>query len=246
MILKSAYFPKKEYATKEALFDDFRKNIEDIISLKKAEVHKSFEKGISVTCKSLDLLKFTDQLKSIKIDDQYYYIAVNSTGILDMHEDWHLTGLWGKSVREQQGKNYLVADHELSIGSVIVRKEHIEMFTAKVPFAMVGKSYPGDTEVLVYKFLKSKVVDPKVKEWLDSGDDIEASVRMQYVVIEFAMDSNDPADSKEKGRYDQYINQIANKDDFDYIPYFFIIKEAKNIRESSLVIFGSNHVTGII
>jgi len=126
-------------------------------------------------------LKFTDQLKGIKIDDNFYYIAVNSTKVLDSHEDLHLDGIWKKTIKEQQGKNYLVTDHDLEIKSVVVRKEHIEMFTAKVPFSLIGKPYEGDTEVLIYKVPKNQVKCETVKDWLNSGDSIEGSVRMQYV-----------------------------------------------------------------
>jgi len=245
-VIKSRYFQNKEYATKEAMFDDFRKNIDDIITFKKAEIQKSCDKGSAVTCKSLDLLKLQDQVKALKIDDGYYYIAVNTTRILDSHEDLHVDGIWNKSIGEQQGKNYLVADHELTIDNVIVRKEHVEMLTAKIPFALLGKNYPGDTEALIYKVPKDKVIHSKAKEWLESGDEIEASVRMMYVTILFAMDSNDPMDATLKKNYDDYLPVIANKADFEYISYYFIIKEAKNVRESSLVPFGSNPVTGSI
>lgn len=245
-MIKSVYFPDKVFATKEDLFDSLRDNIGLIIDAKKADIQKSCEKGVSVSCKSLDLLKFQDQTKGITIDDAYYYIAVNTTKILDSHNDLHIDGLWNKSIKEQQGKNYLVADHELCINDVIVKKEYIEMFVAKLPFGILGKSYKGDTQALVYKFPKDKVIHAKAKEWLESGDEIEASVRMQYVTIEFAMDSNAPQDVTEKKRYDEFIGYIANKEDFEYIPYFFIIKEAKNVRESSLVVFGSNSVTGNI
>lgn len=245
-VIKSRYFPKSEFATKEDLFAHLRVNADSLIDLKKADIQKSCEKGLTVSCKSLDLKKFESQLKAIKIEDGFYYIAVNTTWVLDSHDDLHVDGIWGKSVKEQQGNVYLVADHDLCIDSVVVRKEHIQMFTAKLPFAMLGYDYSGDTEALIYKIPKDKIIHDKVKQWLDSGDAIEASVRMQYVVIEFAMDSNAPEDAPAKARYDSYIGKIANKDDFEYIPYFFIIKEAKNIRESSLVIFGSNPVTGNI
>ena len=86
----------------------------------------------------------------------------------------------------------------------------------------------------------------KIKEWLDSGDTIECSVRMQYVTILLALDSNNPDDATEKKNYDDYIDLIANKDEFEYISHFFIIKEAKNVKESSLVLFGSNSSTGVI
>lgn len=246
MILKNRLFPKKEYATKEALFDDVRSNVTDIIAMKKAEILKSCDKGVSVSCKSLDLNKLQEANKALKLDEGYYYIAVNTTRVLDSHDDFHWDGIWGKSVKEQQGTVYLCVDHELSIDGVAVRKEHVKMFTAKIPFAMIGYPYDGETEALIYQIAKDKIIHDKIKSWLDSGDAIEASVRMQYVTIELAMDSNDPQDVKAKERYDLYHPQIANKADFDYIPLFFVIREAKNVRESSLVIFGSNPVTGNI
>lgn len=246
MIFKSTYFKDRVFSSKEELFDQLRVNKDLIIDAKKSEIYKSVDKEQAVSVKSIDLLKFMDQNKAMTVDDNYYYFVVNSTKILDSHEDLHVDGIWNKSVKEIQGKNYLVEDHGLEISKVIARKEHIEIFTARVPFSVIGKRYAGDTEVLVYKVLKSKIISPTVKEWLDSGDTIECSVRMQYVTVLLAMDSNAPSDKTEKKNYDDYIDQIANRKDFDYIPYFFIIKEAKNVRESSLVVFGSNSSTGII
>ena len=43
-----------------------------------------------------------------------------------------------------------------------------------------------------------------------------------------------------------YFPLIANKEDFEEIEYFWIVKEAKNVYESSLVLFGSNGATGLI
>lgn len=245
-MIKSVYFPNKEFSTKEELFKELKENIDFISDAKKSQIQKSCEKGVAVKCKSLDLLKFTDQIKGIKIDDNFYYIAVNSTLILDSHEDLHLNGIWKKSAQEITGKNYLVADHELELHKVIVRKEHIEIFTAIIPFSLIGKPYEGNTEALIYKVPKAQVKDPVVKEWLESGDDIEGSVRMQYVNFVLCMDSNNPDDATEKENYDKYYPLIANKEDFECIWYFFAIKEAKNVRESSLVVFGSNNSTGIV
>ena len=58
---------------------------------------------------------------------------------------------------------------------------------------------------------------------------------MQYVKIELAMNSKNPQDKAEKDLYDEYIDTIANKADFDEIYYFWVVKEAKNIGESTLV-----------
>lgn len=245
-MFKSVYLQDKEFSTKEELFAELKSNKDLIIDAKKSEIYKSCDKGQSVVSKSLDLLQFSEQNKAIKIDDNFYYFAVNSTRILDSHDDLHVDGIWKKSVQEIQGKNYFVEDHELEISKVITRKEHIEIFTAKVPFSLIGKPYQGNTEILVYKIAKNQIKNDKVKEWLESGDSIECSVRMQYVTILLALDSNNPEDATEKKNYDDYVDLIANKSDFEYIPYFFVIKEAKNVKESSLVPFGSNSATGVV
>jgi len=237
----------REYVDSEQLFKDLREYKNDIISLKKAQIYKSCEKDVSITAKPLDYLKLSTQTKGIVIEDDYYYIAVNSTKILDSHKDLHVDGIWNKTVKEQQGKNYLVADHELKLENTIVRKEHVEMFTASIPFSIIGKNYDGDTEALIYKVRKDKVINKTAKEWLDSGDSIEASVRMQYTDIMFAVKSDSEEDKKDRETYDKYINVIVNKDDFDTeILYFWVVKQAKNIHESSLVILGSNSATGQI
>lgn len=243
-MIKSRYFKGQTFENKEELFKEMKNNLDLIIASKTAKIQKSCNKGLSIKCKKIDLSKYQEQNKQLVIEDNYYYIAVNSTRILDSHDDVHSDGIWDRTIDQIKGKNYLVADHKLETLSTIVRKEYLEIFTAIVPFSAIGKSYEGLTEILVYKFPKDKVLIKSIKEWLDSGDDIEASVRMQYIKLISCFDSSDPDNSDEKTNYDNYIGMIANKADFDYIPYFFVIKEAKNCKESSLVLFGSNASTG--
>ena len=50
----------------------------------------------------------------------------------------------------------------------------------------------------------------------------------------------------ETENYQKYFPLIANKDEFKQIEYFFIVKEAKNVMESSLLPFGSNSATAEI
>lgn len=246
-MFKSVYFPGEEFPTKEDLFKALKENINVIEDQKKAKIYESYKKGQSINLKPIDVSKFDiEQQKALKLDDNYYYIAFNSTRILDSHEDVHIDGLWKKTIQERQFKNYVVTDHELEILNTVVRKEYVELFTAKVPFSLLGKNYEGNTEILIYKFPKDKVQIPVVKEWLDSGDAIEGSVRMRYIKFVFCMDSNNPDDSELKANYDKYYPYIANKNDFEYIPYFFAILEASNEKESSFVLYGSNSTTGQI
>jgi hypothetical protein len=236
----------KSFDTEEMMFSELKLNKEDILSLKKAQIQKSCEKGTGVVSKSLGLVKLTEEIKNLPIDDNYHYIAVNATKILDSHGDLHVDGIWKKTIKDQQGKNYLVADHKLELDKVIARKGDIEMMVADIPFGLIGKSYEGNTQALIYKIPKDKIINQAAKEWLDSGDDIEASVRMRYVSIKMAMNSISPDDAEEFKTYNEYIDQIANKADFERIPYFFVVTEAENVKESSLVLFGSNSSTGVI
>lgn len=235
----------KSFDTQELMFKSLRDNSNHIIAQKKSIVYKSVNKGLSVDTKPLDALKLSTTVKGLSIDSDYYYIAVSTTKILDSHRDLHIDKCFNRTVKAQQGKVYLVDSHVLSVLTTLVKKEHIEMFTAIVPFAMVGQKYEGETEALIYKFRKDKVINDSAKQWLESGDSIQSSIRMQYVDIVFCMNSDDKEDVKYKDNYEQYYPLIANKEDFEEeIQYFWTVIELKNVAESSLVLFGSNHATG--
>lgn len=236
----------KEFSTKTEMFKALKDNKHEIISVKRASIQKSCNKGIGVSAKSIDVSKLGATTKGILTDDTYYYIAVNTTKVLDSHSDLHVDGIWNKTVKEQQGKNYLVTDHKMELANVVAKKDDIEMLIANIPFNSIGKAYEGNTQALIYKVLKTDIIHDLAKEWLKSGDDIEASVRMQYVNIELAMNSTAKEDKEEFKAFNDNVDSIANKSDFESIDYFWIVKEAKNIGESSLVLRGSNGATGIL
>jgi hypothetical protein len=239
-------FPNKTFATKEELFKELKANREIIIEAKKAEIYKSCDKGLSVSVNQEQVTKMLGAVKGLELDKDYYYFAVNTSKILDSHRDLHIDGNWDKTVREQQGKVYLVFDHQLKRNEIIAMKEDISMFTAEIPFSLIGKNYDGDTYALIYKVAKNRIINKDAKEWLNDGYSLEASVRMQYVKIELAVNTNDTDSVKEKETFDKYIDVIANKNEFKDLDYFWVVKEAKNVQESSLVMFGSNSATGTI
>jgi hypothetical protein len=236
----------KSFETKEQMFKELMANKEFIIKEKTSNILKSCEKGLSVVANQDAIFKALETNKALKLDNDYYYFVVNSSNILDSHRDLHVKGNWDKSVKEQQGKVYLVFDHQLKRNEIIAMKEDISMFTAEIPFSLIGKSYDGDTYALIYKVAKNRIVNKDAKEWLNDGYSLEASVRMQYVKIELAVNTNDTDSVKEKETFDKYIDVIANKNEFKDLDYFWVVKEAKNVQESSLVMFGSNSATGTI
>jgi hypothetical protein len=236
----------KSFETKEKMFKELMLNKEFIIKEKTSNILKSCEKGLSVVANQDAIFKALETNKALKLDNDYYYFVVNSSNILDSHRDLHVKGNWDKSVKEQQGKVYLVFDHQLKRNEIIAMKEDISMFTAEIPFSLIGKNYDGDTYALIYKVAKNRIVNKDAKEWLNDGYSLEASVRMQYVKIELAVNTNDTDSVKEKETFDKYIDVIANKNEFKDLDYFWVVKEAKNVQESSLVMFGSNSATGTI
>lgn len=243
-------FPDREFSDKKELFKALRESEKDLIKFKKKQVYKSRDKGASVKVRPIDFAKLSESIKAPFSDSNFYYIAVNTTKILDSHMDLHVNGIWNRTAKNQSGKNSLVDTHELSIRSTIAHEEDIEIFVQEIPFSMIGSSLKGSTEALIYKVPKDKIIDPKAKQWLEQGYRIEASVRMQYVQIELAMDSESPEDEYYKNNFDQYIDQIANKEQYEEtygdISFFWVVKEAKNVDESSLVLRGSNPETGQI
>jgi hypothetical protein len=237
----------KSFNTKDELFKALFENESLILNAKKSEIYKSFEKGHNIVTDQTAIKKaFDNSEKGIDFDENYYYIVVNSANFLDTHKDVHVDGNWEKTTKEQQGKVYLVFDHTLKRSEIIATAQDIEIFTAKVPWAFLGKNYEGETYSLVYKVLKEKIINNDAKEWLEKGYKLQASVRMQYVKIESAFNSDNPDYAKQKSVYDEYIQRIANKDEFEEIDYFWVVKEAKNVMESSLLLFGSNSATGVL
>lgn len=246
MTIKAKEFPGRTFATKDDLFKALMENKSLIIESKKAEIYKSHDKGLSITTNQQSIAKMSEASKSFNMDSDYYYFAVNSANILDSHSDMHIDNNWEKTVKEQQGKTYLVFDHQLKRSEIIAMKQDVEMFTATIPFKAIGKNYEGDTYCLIYKVKKDRIINAEAKQWLESGYDLEASVRMQYMDIDVAIDSKSSDMVKEKANFDTYYPLIANKSDFESIDYFWVVKQAKNVMESSLVMFGSNGATGLI
>lgn len=237
-----------EFESKRELFSALRTNHKDILAAKKAVIYNS-KRGENKG--AVDVIPITksvsdSETKGFEIDSDYYYIAVNTTNILDSHEDVSINGSWTKTAKEQQGNVYLIFNHDYDPQKTIVKKGDIEMFVASIPFSYLKKPYEGNTEALIYKFRKDKVISKLAKDWLESGDDIEASVRLRYVKLVYAANSDEIEDKEFKRNFDKYYPLIANKDDFKEILYFYAILEQQNILESSLVLSGSNSATGQI
>ena len=138
--------------TKTELFEILKKNESKLINIKTKKILKSNKKGISIFSHSTAINKELNKTnKDITIDEDYYYIVVNSTKILDNHEDLHLPKIWNRSAKNQNKKNYFVADHQTKVKSIISYPKDTEIFIAELSFKSMGLPFEGSAECLIYK-----------------------------------------------------------------------------------------------
>ena len=239
----------REFANDRDLFLALKENEPLILAQKKSEC-KSIDKGSAFVFNQNEIIKSfeNDTEKAFKTDNEHYYIVVNSADYLDSHKDLHVSGNWDKTVQDQQGKLWFIWSHEFGLTeNIIAFPNDVEVFTANVKWSALGKNYAGSTYSLIYKVKKENIQNKKIKEWLESGKPLQASVRMMYIKVLSAFNTDDKDFAEQKAVFDKYYDRIVNKDEFeDEIKYFWVVKEAKNHLESSLLPFGSNSATGNI
>jgi hypothetical protein len=237
--IKALEFPNESFETKGELFAHLKKYKETLIGLKKAKAINS------------DSIKATDirELEAIKaanVEDGFIHAVINTTKYLDSHNDLHLDGIWTKSVGEQQGKIYFVSDHDLTIKSVIAFPKDVEMKVEQIAWKDLGADFEGSTEALIFKVAKEDIQLKEAKTIIEQKVAIEHSVRMQYVNIDLAINSEEKDLAEERALWDSTIGLVANKAQALEQGYFWAVGEAKIFKEGSMVLSGSNDVTPML
>ena len=238
-MIKSIDFPNKVFTDKSELFKELRDNKEHLINLKKVTKN-------SASLKFNHFTKSENTIKALVMEEGYIYPVINTTKVMDSHNDVHIDGLWNKSIKEQQGKIYYIVNHELEIGKVIAYPKDVEVFTEVLQFSELGSNYEGSTQALVFKVSKDVIQYKEALKIIDEKIDIEHSVRMQYVTIFLCINSEEGGYKEEKANWDTYFSYVANKEDAEDNGYFWAVTEAKIYKEGSMVLSGSNDVTPLL
>jgi len=231
-------FKDRTFNSKEELHLALLENKDVLIDMKKSSVKHSDGSLLS-------LKKEDGATKSIHLKDGFFYPVINTTLFLDSHNDLHINNIWNKSVKEQQGLIYYLADHDLSVDKIIAHPQDIEISVKSIAWKDLGASYEGETQALVYKISKDKIRLESAKTIVNENIPIQNSVCMQYVKMLLCVDSKSPDFLEEKANYDKYFPMMVNKE-ADISGYFWAILEAKIYREGSMVIAGSNSLTPIL
>ena len=187
--MKPIYIPElnKTFTNQDQLFSELKKNENQIISLKKATIYKSAEKGQFATG-NLHLVETKAAIDGMK--SGYVYPIVNTTNYYDSHGDVHFPGIWNKTVKDQSGRIHYVLDHELKVNNVVVWPEDVGLLLKSVTWSVVGKEYPGMTEALVLELPEDKIKNADAKQVFAEKRSVQGSVRMQYVTIKLGINSD--------------------------------------------------------
>lgn len=235
----------KAFETKVELFNALKANEDKIISLKKAQKYESAEKG-QISIVGAYLKSDMANKAGLNTKQGFVYPVINTTRYMDGHDDVHFDGLWKKSLIEQSGKIFYLANHSKSIDDVIAWPEDVRAFTQLIDWSFVGKGFPGQTEALIFEIDETKIKKDSAIEAIKEKRKVQGSVSMFYVKIVMAVDSTEKEFAINKAYFDSRINMIANKEKAIEQGYFFGVEEAKINKEGSMVLEGSNDATEII
>lgn len=231
-------FPNKEFDSKEDLFKALVENKKELVSIKKSITKNAdaVSYGYVETIKS----NVNKAIASADLPQELTVkVVINTTNFLDSHGDVHIDGIWNKSVKDN--KTFLhLQEHDRSFDKIITdnAKASIQSMTWKE----LGFTYSGSTQALIFESTIDKLRNGFMLKQYANGWVKNHSVGMRYVQIELAINSSADYDKEYKDMWDEYYPIIANKEVADERGYFWVVKEAKII-EGSAVVMGSNSAT---
>jgi hypothetical protein len=238
-------YGNKEFATKKELFKFLTDNRDRLIAQKKA-VKKEADcpviiKPVIVANQKQTASKAAGEgemepnlPESLKV-----VCIINTTNFLDGHNDLHIPGLWTKSLQENRMIMHL-QEHEMEFEKIIADGDNLKAYVKKYKWSELGFAYEGETEALVFESEILRKRNEYMLEQYSNGWVRNHSVGMQYVKMDFAINSEDYPNEYEAWK--KYYPQIANKEVADQRGYFWYVLEAKCI-EGSAVPLGSNTAT---
>jgi len=227
------------YENKADLFKWLKENKTFLLQAKKAQIKEAdavlFAQGAS-TPEAVNKAETQAQPDPTKLQVK---AVINTTNLMDSHDDVHIKGIWNKSLNERKSY-YLLQEHQMKFDKVI--SDEVKASAVEISWAELGQSYEGKTQALVFDATLEQKVNPFMFEQYQNGRVKNHSVGMQYVKIQLAVNSEDKYFKDEKETWDKYVGEIVNRELAEDKGYFWAVTEAKII-EGSAVLVGSNRVT---
>jgi len=231
----------KDFDTKEEKIEWLVKNKADLVESAKSKNKEADGYGVTYMVSSE---KGLDANKAENSDQEENVLTVkaiiNTTGLMDSHDDVHIKGIWKKTLSEFKRPKHLQEHESRKFSHIISDGDDLSVKTQSFTWRELGFDKEGSTQALVFESKVRKSRNPFMYEQYKNGWVTNHSVGMRYVKIEFAV--NDNQYEEEKTVWDRYIDQVANPELAEEKGYFWAVTEAK-MMEGSAVPNGSNSIT---
>ncbi len=236
-----------EFQSVKEKIDFLVKNKEVLKNQKKSAIKRGDSIITAISCgpSGLKLSNKTskeDSLVSSEMNEDVLLVkaVINTTWLMDSHDDVHADGLWTKSLKENKRIMHVQEHKTNEFDKIISSGSDLKASVKKYTWKELGYDIEGETEALLFesKVRKDRNVfmhNQYKNNWVDNH-----SVGMQYVKLFLAV--NDKDYKEEKSLWDANIDKVANKEDAVDRGYFWLVTEAKVI-EGSAVPNGSNWIT---
>ncbi len=225
--------PDKSFTDKMDLTRFIQKNFDEIKRLKLSEYKTNSE----ITVKSELIKDFTPQIEDITSDFIEIKSVINTTNIIDSHQDLHTPKIWNKTVIDNP-YSYHLKQHEAKFESVISSKA--KSYNEDSNFNLLGLNVDFKTVANINQFFIGKDKNPFMFKKYVEGEVKEHSVGMMYVAFDIAYYDEDS--QKNMDYFESAKKQAVNPEVADEYGYVWVVHEARK-REGSAVVFGSNSVT---
>lgn len=230
-----------EGLTGKDLFRYLKENKSLLIAAKKSEMKKADAVSCGYYINSEGKLATKAmEVSEEELDVLERVLIINTTNLLDSHDDVHIPGLWKKSLKDNKSFN-LLQEHVMRFDHII--DDEAKAMTKNYLWRELGYDADGYTEALVFLPKIRKERNGFMFDQYRKGYVKNHSVGMHYVKIELCV--NEPEDKwyrDEFEAWEKYIDQIINKESAEAQGYFWAVTEAKII-EGSAVVRGSNWIT---
>lgn len=232
------------FKTKDDLFNFLIKNKQILINEKKINMKKadSVYSSYSYNFTKSFSNKEEENNKNLEIDVIIPKCVINTTGILDSHNDVHIEGIWKKSIKEQKNL-MLIQEHVMKFDHII--SDNVNAYSEIINWKNLGFNYEGDTEALIFESKINKDRNEYMFNQYYKGFVKNHSVGMKYVNLFLCINSEEKYAREERENWDKYFKKVVNKDVAEEKGWFWAVTEAK-IVEGSAVVIGSNFATPVI
>lgn len=221
-----------------------RENKNTIFAAKKSITKRADGFGfVGLPTKNLNSVAKTINKSAVNgTEDLRVKAVINTTMIMDSHDDVHINGIWNKTVKENKLMMHVREHQSNKFDFIISDGSDLKASVEEYEWKDLGFNFEGKTEALLFDSIVKASRNPYMHEQYNKGYVKNHSVGMRYINIALAIGNKDHASVEEYELFQKYINNIANKEYVEERQYFFAVFEAKAI-EGSAVPLGSNAFT---